>query len=588
MPARPRLLWTILPLLSVSLLTTGCLSRMDRLDREAARLIERREALTLNEDAQGSTLPLPDTATDNLGPNTYTPRPRTQDPTADQLAVSPKPPATQPSQRPQPNFDASEPLTLDLPSVLAYALAHSPSYRSEREALLLSTLALIVERHEWGPRFFNVSNAELSGTPESGDFDTALDLVNQFTVTQRLPYGGSVAASALVNYTTFLSSATSTDDANLQSASLSANFDLPLLRNAGRVAREDLIQAERNLIYAVRDFERFRRTFLVNIANNYFDLERDMRQIENVKLQLNSLQRLADRVSARADAGFEPRFRAEDAEQQVLFGVSSLTSAEQSFFASLDRFKILIGMPVKDALELVSTQIDVPEPELDPVVAVQTAWKLRLDLQTERDQVEDVIRDVRIARNQLKADLDLTGSITIPTDDSLDRGGANFEAADGQYELGLELGLPLDREIQAASLRSALISLEAARRELRVTEDSIASQVRSSIRSIQQSSFNFGLQERNVELAQRRAQGVDLRIRRGDAGVGPRDVIEAEEDLLAARNSRDNALSILRQSVLDYLLDTGQIRVDTQGRWTAPGGLARAEIEAVTNQPAAP
>lgn len=38
------------------------------------------------------------------------------------------------------------------------------------------------------------------------------------------------------------------------------------------MAREDLIQAERNLVYQARTFERSRRELLVAIAEDYFGL----------------------------------------------------------------------------------------------------------------------------------------------------------------------------------------------------------------------------------------------------------------------------------------------------------------------------
>jgi hypothetical protein len=62
---------------------------------------------------------------------------------------------------------------------------------------------------------------------------------------------------------------------------------------------------------------------------------------------------------------------------------------------------------------------------------------------------------------------------------------------------------------------------------------------------------------------------VQLRLRE----LGPRDFIEAQEDLLSALNRRDDALRALRASILQYLLDTGQMRVASDGRWLAPAKL---------------
>ncbi len=464
-------------------------------------------------------------------------------------------------------------IQLDLEGLLGYAIAHSPDYRSEKESLFLVALGLIVERHLWGPRFFNTVAARIDGTPESGDYDTSLTLVNEFAVTQRLPYGGSVSASALVDYVNLLrESSTSTAPREEQGGELSLAVDLPLLRGGGMVAREDLIQAERNLIYAARDFERFRREFFVDIATTYFSLLRQQQQINNQEVQLENLERLAARFQALADAGKEPQFEAERSSQQVLFGRSNLLNQRESYAAALDAFKLRIGMPTTQSLIIQPQLIEVPEPALDMNASIEAAHAYRLDLQSRRDLVDDAVRQLRVAKNQLLPDLDLAASVSLPTDPDKQRAGFDLEAGEGSYAASATLDLPLDRKIEYARYRSSLIGLERSRRDYRVETDRVSLEVRRSIRRIRQAKYDLALQEKNVELAERRATGVRLRERT----LGPRDVIEAQEDLLDARNRRDLAVAELRQSFLQYLLDTGQMRVGSDGRWLAPGDLIDA------------
>ena len=60
----------------------------------------------------------------------------------------------------------------------------------------------------------------------------------------------------------------------------------------------------------------------------------------------------------------------------------------RTYAAALDNFKILLGMPVEDELEVVPVQLDVNVPELD-ADAPELAMRYRLDLQTQRDRIED-------------------------------------------------------------------------------------------------------------------------------------------------------------------------------------------------------
>ncbi|MEM1212413.1 MAG: TolC family protein [Planctomycetota bacterium] len=551
----------------------GCVGRVDRLDQHAADLIEERSRLTLGQPSEPLDRIVPPSERVAPGDAAYRYSPPTNNPPADQLPATTAPPETRnayaQTQRDTDAIAADQPgppLQLDLSAILAQAIATAPDYRSARESLLLTTLSLIVERRDWGPRFFDTLSTTLVGDPEDGSYEQALTLVNEFGVTQRLPSGGSVSASALVNYTTLLRENALSGEDEDQSASLRFGFNLPLLRDAGVIAREDLIQAERDLVYQVRTFERFRRSFFVDIANTYFDLLRRQRELDNRRRQLESLQRLADRFNALAEAGREPLFEAERSEQQVLFEQSNLVNAVEDYESRLDSFKLTLGIPTTRDIVILASDFEVPEPTLNPVQAVQTARQLRLDLQTRQDRIDDAARAIANARNQLQADLDLSGSLTVPTDSDDNTPGFDLDVPDTNYSIGATLSLPLDRLDETAALRRSLINYERVRRDTRVFSDRVALNVRSAIRNIRQARFDLDLQDRNIQLAERRVLGVRLRERT----LGPRDVIEAQADLLEARLRRDTAVANLQQSVLDYLLETGQMRVAPDGSWQAP------------------
>lgn len=554
----------------------GCYGSLADLDRDAATLIARRQAMVLGEHGRADASVTPADPAWLNGQGLYDDNPATSNPPAAGL------PARRMDLGSDIAIDHSAqsadadaiPIELDLVGLLAYAIASAPDYRSEKEDLFLATLALIIERHEWGPRFFNTVSANLSGTPESGDFDTALDLVNSFRATQRLPYGGTASVEALVNYTTLLQQAsTNTGPDDTQDARINASIDLPLLRGAGQVAREDIIQAERDLVYAAREFERFRREFFVDIANTYFDLLRQQNGIDNQHMQLEGLELLAQRLSEEATRGRVPQFEADDAEAQVLFGESNLIRAQDNYQTALDRLKIRIGMPTTQPLVVARGQFEIPVPALDEASAVPTALRHRLDLQTTRDRVTDSRRSALVSKNQLLGDLDFSADLNLRTDGDADQGGADFELEDSDFSLGLSYDVPLDREIELAQYRRSLVLLERAQRNYRVDQDRVALDVRDAIREIDRARLTVQLQERNIEFAERRLEGIRIRAQKPNENIAPRRIIEAEEDLLDARNRRDEAVADLQAAVLQYLLVTGQMRIGPDGSWLAPGTL---------------
>lgn len=561
-----------------AVLLAGCNASVTELDRQVTQMIEDRQRLMLGDEGiSDASAGLPAYPARNAA--LYDEQPATINPKAGDLPTRRTDQAHEPATLGSIDMDAgASPVELDLPALLAYAIGQAPEYREEKERLFLATLSLIIERHEWGPRFFNTLSADVSGTPESGDYDTALGLVNDFTVSQRLPYGGTASVAALVNYTNLLQRASTTTTAmQTQDTSLSAAINLPLLRGAGMVAREGLIQAERDLVYVARDFERFRREFFVDISSTYFRLLRQQQSIENQRRQVDGLQALADRQRALFEADQISRFEADDADAQVLFGRSDLAEELDNYQAALDALKLRIGMPVTTELTITRADIDVPNPALDAAKSIRLGQRARLDLQTTADRVDDAKRAVRVARDQLRGDLDLDASIDVKTDSGADTGGIDFDLGDSDYRVGLEYGLPLDRKIERAQYRSSLVDLEQAQRTYRVARDRVALDIRAASRAIRRAKLTLELQEENVRLAKLRLESLQIRVLRPKETIQPRRIIEAEEDLLEARNRRDQARADLQTSVLNYLLETGQMRVNSEGKWLAPGELVREE-----------
>ena len=477
---------------------------MERLDRDAEAMIERRQNLALGASSAQDENPVPDAPENSSNSHSLDePHPATTDPPRNALpAATDTAPTVNTDELPPPITDAGEPVQLDLEGVLGYAMRSAPDYRRQKEELFLSTLALIVERHLWGPRFFSGVRAQLDGTPESGDYDTANSLIADLGVTQRLPYGGTISASALAEYVSFLRQAsTSTADEESQTFGINVALELPLLRGAGRVAREDLVQAERNLVYAVRGFERFRREFLVDLSATYFDLVFAQQEIRNQELQLSNLAFVATQFRSLADAGKIRGFQAEQIEQDVLSARNRLLNLRERYANTLDRFKIDLGMDTATPLVIEPVDVSVPPPLLDIASSVATAWALRLDLQTDSDVVQDAVRAVRNARNGLAPDLDLEADLNLRTDDGKRIAGFDVDAGASDYRVALDFELPLDRRVEWSNLRSAQVREQRRVREHRVFRDEIALEVRRAIRQIEQARFHARAAE-----AQRHAQ----------------------------------------------------------------------------------
>lgn len=446
----------------------------------------------------------------------------------------------------------------------------APDYLASEEQYLLSAISLLIERHQWSPRLSNTTSATLSGSGNDGDFDHTARLLNELAATQKLPYGGDVQARWLWDATEHLREQST--GRYRQSSSIALDASIPLMRGAGLIAQESLIQAERNLVYAARSFERARRQFLVDVATDYFALLQTQASIRNQVQQLKSLRTFEQETTELVKAGRKAEFDRADASNRVLSGMASLENLREAYRLQLDRFKVSLGLPVEKPLVIRPLKLELPEPDADLADAARLALDLRLDLQNRRDQVEDSRRNLDNAKNGLLPDLNVTAGASIPTDADTREGGVMFDPDDTSYNAGLRLSLPLDRRSEQLRIKQASISLDKSERDYSTARDNVVLNVRAALRAVDLARFQLRLAEQQVQITQRRRLEQEIK----KAEIDTRKRLEAESDLLDALNARDRAVTALRTAVLRYLLETDTLRVKRDGTFEPLPGMEEA------------
>jgi outer membrane protein TolC len=495
-------------------------------------------------------------------------QPVTVNPTADELRFSPAAESRDVAARLEAYQRQGERVRrLGLSGAFKQAQLTAREYLSAEEEYILAAIRLLIARHSFDPRLFATTSVGVVATGTDGRFETPLRIMQELGVAKQFENGGRVEARLLFDATEQLRTAAT--DRYTQAASLVLSGSIPLLRGGGDVAAEEVISAERELVYAARTFEEFRRSFLVNIAADYFALIQSRAAIANQERQLASLKNLEDRTAALVAAGRTAEFEKNIASNRVLSATSSLANLRESYILALDRFKIRLGLGPDEALELEAVDLNLPEPEVTPSAAVEAALAYRLDLQTRRDRLLDARRGVANARNATLPDLNVSGSVGSRTKPSAREGGLVFETDDFTYSGGVTFGLPLDRENERLALRAAVIGLEQRTRELDQFRDNIVVEVRARVRDLDRARFNLTLAEQAVQINRRRLEEQELKR----AEVAPQSIVDTENDLLNAENARDQALSDLRNAVLGYLVSTGQLRVTLDGDFQPIPGM---------------
>lgn len=457
----------------------------------------------------------------------------------------------------------------DLFECLHYAVQNSREYQDQLEELYLSALDVTLERHLFDLRPFAQQRLDWDGGQRDVDYRSALTASNVIGVRQRLPWGGEIVAENLVSLVRALNG----NVVEGEPASIALRGTMPLLRGFGMVNLEGLISSERQLVYQVRQFEDYRRSFVVSIAGRYFQLLAQQQGLNNRRMNLTNLSMLTERTQALYDAGRLSFLEVQRSLQSQLQAQTQLIDAEEAYQRALDEFKLVLGMPVDERLDVTPVELEVNLPNTEIEQAVDLAHAYRLDLKTAADQVEDAQRGISNARNALLPALDVNALGQIGNGD--DNPVFSFDRGTASYAAGILLDLPVDRVAERNLLRRAIIAFDRAQRNYVEVNDRITIQVHDAIRGIRAARVNLEIQRRGIELAKRRLEFSSELLKQGK--VNARDVVEAQSSLLDAQDRFERAKSALQTRVLEYMRDTGTLRVDPEA-----GAIGRAMLRQQT------
>lgn len=463
---------------------------------------------------------------------------------------------------------------LDLFGVLRYGVEHSRTYRDRMEDLYLAALDVTLQRHLFEPRFFAGGSLRYTGAQAEGNYASALSALANAGVRQRLPFGGEIVASGLVEFVNALNG----NVENGESATLALSASIPLLRGAGWINLEPLIASERELVYATRSFEEFRRQFAVDLAAEYFRLVSRQQRIVNRYLNYITFVQLTERTAALFAAGRITALEVQRSLQSQLQAEDSLNAALEGYANDIDNFKVRLGMPMEEELVIVPSDVEVSAPQLSEHDAIALASRYRLDLQTARDRVDDARRDVEHARNGLLPDLDLEFDGSVGNADGTP--AVEIVGDSARYGARLNLDLPVDRLAERNAYRRALITLQRRVRAMDEQADVVAAEVRRAQRGVRSSELTLKIQVRNIEVALQRLDFANDSLQAGRS-TDSRNVVEAQNALLNAQDAYDAARADQQIRLLQFLNDTGLLRVDpdagtlgTAMRLTEPAATA--------------
>jgi outer membrane protein TolC len=475
---------------------------------------------------------------------------------------------------------------LSLENTLALAVARSRVYQSRKEQVYLQALSLTLARHQFTPLFsargtaaYAVTTAEVRGfevDPSTGQPRpvTSDKLVERNSVET----DGTVNVSWLIRdvgrittaFTTDFFRFLSGDPSTIARSQLGATFTRPLLRNAGfQIEMENLTLAEREMLYALRDFVRFRQQFSVDIAAAYYRVLQNRDAARNTYLALQSFRKNAARTQALVEEGRVKLAELGRLQQQELSQENTWIGAVRNYKLSLDNFKIQLGLFTDANLVLEEQELrelTILHPSISVEDAIHVALLVsRLDLLNLGSEWEDAQRAVALAANGLLPQVDFGAAASISSAEDQRRGFVLPDPQRYRWSTFLDVDLPLDQKARRNVYRAALIREEQAARAFAEAKDTIKLQLREDWRVLEQAKRSYENSELGVKLAQRRVEEQDLLAELGRGRA--QDQVDAQNDLTAAQNQRTQTLVDHTVARLRFWEHMGILFIKEHGQW---------------------
>lgn len=455
---------------------------------------------------------------------------------------------------------------LDLTQALEIAAENSREFQRQKEELYLSALDLTLERWNFALQKGGTLAAALDGSGSDADFAAG---ASGLTLSKLFGTGAVLMGDIGLGVSRSL---LSSDGWNAVSG-VGLRFTQPLLAGAGeKIVREPLTQAERDLVYSVRAFERFRRTFALDVATRYFRLIQSADQVRNQEENVRNLEQLTLRNLALVEATRLSDVELGQARQNELRSQNDLLDARARYEQQIDEFALFLGLPVGvhldlDAADLVKLEESAPTVEVEEDLATRIALGTRLDFLTTLEREEDAARRVEVSEDALRGILNLNSNWRATSVE-----GKPFKFDTTTWGVGIEYSLPWERLPQRNAWRESIVRREAARRATQEAEDRIRANLRDDLRQTVTQLEGRRIQDSAVELAQQRIASAQMNLDAGRADT--RDVLEAQESLLTAQNAATASRIDYTLARMGLYLDMELLRLDETGiRLIEPGTL---------------
>ena len=269
---------------------------------------------------------------------------------------------------------------LTLENLMELAVINSREFQTRKEILFRAALSVTRQRYQYelNPTpFGNGSAANFRHLKNNGTTVNTLGVPTGIGVQQTLASGGQFLAR-FANSVVLTFNGPSGFSTDIGSEMV---FDFQQTIFQRDVRFETLTQSERDVVYATRDYLRFRKQLFRDISNQYYNLLLNYRGIEiNAQDYFTNLRGFLQSQAEYRTAEKIPRIQVDQFEQNVLRTRSNLVNNCFTLEASLDLLKFRLGLPPELPLLLDLNELESISLKDELSVARQMITRTRSEL----------------------------------------------------------------------------------------------------------------------------------------------------------------------------------------------------------------
>jgi outer membrane protein TolC len=339
----------------------------------------------------------------------------------------------------------------------------------------------------------------------------------------------------------------------------SVSVSQPLLKSAGKEMTErGITSADFDRKSSEADWYAQMLSVAAKASTQFLAVLKARESLGSRKASVEAARRLHVENEARVRAGVLAPIDLLDSELGVATREVDLLTADKAVRDAEDALRFLVHAPAGDAFgpgEPLAEPDNVYVAE-DPV---RVAFAKRPELAKARLALLSEDFNVKVARNQLLPDLSLKGTAGV-TGMGSDTVKGTTDVAEMRYPfwtVGVQLAFPIRNGSARADYQSSRLRASQVRSALSGLEDSIALEVNNAIRTIDTRFRQIAVARKGVQVAESRLASF---VKRNSLGMATtRNVLDAETDLTAARESLTLAKADYQSALVELWRSTGEL-----------------------------